>query len=235
MPNVLSVRFEDLTNEETCARIFEYCLGMPHDSARWRKLAAMNIQCNMHQILRYFTANMPQLELFSRQAKQDTLRDMELAHALPPPDSLEFTIERFTKENCLDCKRLIQQHCADTDRDPAHGGLDFELHEQMSDAGNLFVTIARSNGRPFGYLVTVVGPDPERVGELRAEHRSFYASPAFPGIGRHMQRRAAQELRDRGVGTLLTRAGIHGDGPRLRSVYARMGAQSLGEVFIHQL
>jgi hypothetical protein len=59
VPNALSVRFEDLTDETTCARIFEFCLGMPHDSARWQQLAPMNIQCHMHGIIRYFRAHIP--------------------------------------------------------------------------------------------------------------------------------------------------------------------------------
>lgn len=84
VPNVLEVQFDDLTDEATCARIFEFCLGMPNDSPRWHQLAPMNIQCNMVSILRYFRAHMPQLVKFSAQVKQDTYHDLDEASRCGP-------------------------------------------------------------------------------------------------------------------------------------------------------
>jgi hypothetical protein len=78
VPGVLEVRFDDLATEETCKRVFEHCLGLPHDSARWQKLAPMNIQCSMPAILRYFQAHRPQLMRFAEQVKQHTLADLRL-------------------------------------------------------------------------------------------------------------------------------------------------------------
>jgi hypothetical protein len=84
VPNALSVRFEDLTDETTCARIFEFCLGMPHDSARWQQLAPMNIQCHMHGIIRYFRAHIPQLAHFSAQVKADEIHELTQRRLIAP-------------------------------------------------------------------------------------------------------------------------------------------------------
>lgn len=78
VPGVLEVRFEDLATEETCKLVFEHCLGLPHDSARWQQLSKMNIQCSMPAILRYFAAHQPQLWRFAEQVKQQTLADLWL-------------------------------------------------------------------------------------------------------------------------------------------------------------
>lgn len=84
VPNVLEVPFEALTDEATCARLFEFCLNQPHDSQRWHQLAPMNIQCNMVSILRYFGAHLPQLQKFADQVKQDTLHDLDEASRCGP-------------------------------------------------------------------------------------------------------------------------------------------------------
>ena len=52
LPDALAVRFADLDDEATCARVFEHCLPYRHDPAWWRQLASQNIQVDMRQMAR---------------------------------------------------------------------------------------------------------------------------------------------------------------------------------------
>lgn len=235
VPNVLEVQFDDLTDEATCARIFEFCLGLPHDSPRWHQLAPMNIQCNMVSILRYFRAHMPQLVKFSAQVKRLTLTDITTGHNVPQMDDVEIAEERF-ETFIRDAGPMIEQHEATVGKCPGtYKTMDLELHGQLDDMGALQVMTARSNGRVFGYLVTVIGPSLEHPGGKVAFPTSFFASADLPGVGRKLQLASKEALRDRGVQQLVLRAGVVGDGPRLRRLYERMGAQPNGELFLLNL
>jgi hypothetical protein len=55
-PGALSVPFADLEGEAGCARVFEHCLGMPHDPAWWRAMAALNLQTSLPWMMEYFRA-----------------------------------------------------------------------------------------------------------------------------------------------------------------------------------
>lgn len=72
----LVVSFDDLKNEETCARVFEYCLPYPHDHEWWRLLSGMNLQINMLQFMRYTVAHRPQLDIVAAAAKHAILQDL---------------------------------------------------------------------------------------------------------------------------------------------------------------
>jgi len=50
LPNVLSMRFADLENEQMCARIFEHCLPYRHDPEWWGRWATRNIQVEMKRL-----------------------------------------------------------------------------------------------------------------------------------------------------------------------------------------
>jgi len=77
--DVLEVQFHDLVREDVCASIFERCLGVPHDSARWNRLQGMNIQCDMRHISSYVTAHSAQIRKFSDHVRQDAINDLNVA------------------------------------------------------------------------------------------------------------------------------------------------------------
>jgi hypothetical protein len=56
-PNVLTVAFEDLDDEHTCKRIFEYCLGIGFDRNWWLMLKDANIQIDMQKRLQKLADN----------------------------------------------------------------------------------------------------------------------------------------------------------------------------------
>lgn len=73
-PGTLTVDFEDMVNEKTCAEIFEFCLPYSHDGAWWGDLHQKNIQVDVKSVLLYYHANREGVEGFKRDCKADLLR-----------------------------------------------------------------------------------------------------------------------------------------------------------------
>jgi len=99
----------------------------------------------------------------------------------------------------------------------------------------LQITTARSNGRMFGYLMTIIGPSLASGTTTSATHTTFYADPSFPGLGLKLQREALAMLKERGVDEIVWEAGKRGSGPRLGAMYRRLGAAEHGETYRLQL
>jgi hypothetical protein len=228
LPDVLTVRFEDLASETTCAMVFEHCLGLPHDPAWWRIVSAVNIQINLPHMVRYFVAYAPQIEKLVKTAKQAMLagmaRDAEI-------DGVTFQQEPF-EQWYRDGRALFEEHLVRVGEAPDNYAFkNLPLLRVLDAAGALHITTARSNGRMFGYLATLVGPSLESVGGVWGTNTFFYASPAIRGLGMKLQRASIEALRARGVGEVFMLAGPRGDGPRMGSMYRRLGAEDSGEFF----
>lgn len=58
-PGALSVTFDGLREEATCALVFEHCLGLPHNPAWWASLAPQNLQADIHAVTRDMVSNAP--------------------------------------------------------------------------------------------------------------------------------------------------------------------------------
>ncbi len=101
---------------------------------------------------------------------------------------------------------------------------DFELLQNLYDAGSLVNTVGRLNGRLFGYLHILVFPSIEVAGTLSASQLAFFAAKDFPGLGLRLLRSSIEHLKERGVTEVFLRAGNRGDGPRTTALYQRLGA-----------
>lgn len=77
IPGVLSMTFDDLSSEEGCKRVFEFCLPYEHDHHWWRNMSSLNLQSNMAHTIRYFQAFQPQLVHLAEMAKHKTVSDMK--------------------------------------------------------------------------------------------------------------------------------------------------------------
>ena len=228
-PNVISVRFEDLAQEETCARVFEFCLPYKHDPAWWRFLAPINIQCSMPAMVRYFVAHKPQLDRAVGLAKQAMLQQLAVKPAAV--EGVEFHVEPFAKF-LEDGKQLFAEHAFEVGEPPqSFQGKNLPLHQAMEDIGALQILTARSNGRMFGYLMTEICPSREAQGRTSAVHTATFASSSIPGLGLKMQREAVRRLAERGVDEVFLRAGSRGSGPRMGTLYRRLGAEKDGEIY----
>jgi hypothetical protein len=228
VPGVLSVRYRDLVNEGVCKEIFEFCLPYRHDPIWWSTLEGLNLQINMLSMMRYWQAYSPQLMKLGNIAKFRTLR------ALRGPSSeidgvtiVQEPFDTFIRDG----QRLFDEHLIEVGEAPDDWKKkNLPEMRAMYERGNLIVTTARSNGRMFGYLMTVIGPSLEKSA-LSALNLTFYASTDIPGLGMKLQRASREALREKGVEELFMRAGPRGSGPRLGSLYRRMGAESFGEMF----
>lgn len=230
MPGVLSVRFDDLKEEQTCARLFEHCLIVPHDYARWKAMAQTNLAASMPALVRYALAFSSALNKLERSAKQEVLfgfAKRRMRHS----DELTIGTEPFT-DFLRDGVSLFAEHAAEVGEQPnSYLGKNIPLMETLEGLGALFVTTARSNGRMFGYLITILSPSLESMKITTAINTLFYASPLFPGLGLKLQRTALETLRRGKANELILRAGVRGDGERTSALYRRMGASPAGELF----
>lgn len=228
LPGVMSVAFADLEREDCCAAVFEHCLGLPHDPAWWSGLAPLNLQIDLPHLMRYFAAHQRQLEKLAKQAKHRILAGM------PRPveiDGVTFQHEPF-RQFYEDAKPLFAEHLVQTDQAPDdHIHKNLPILERLDELGALQTMTARSNGRMFGYLMTVIGPSLDERDRLAGFHTIFFASPLIHGLGMKLQRAALDALRQRGVAEVQMRAGHRGSGPRLGTFYRRLGAEEFGQLY----
>lgn len=229
VPGVMSVRFSDLENEATCASVFEHCLPYRHDAEWWATTAALNLQINMPALIRYAAAHRPQMAKLAKVAKHRTISAMRAERV--ELDGITFQQEPF-RSFYRDAEPLFAEHLVQTGQSPDdHARKNLALLERLDDAGALHCLTARCNGRMFGYLVSVIADSLDSPDVVQAEHTIFFASPAVRGLGLRLQRAAIDALRARGVGALLMRAGHRGSGPRLGSIYRRLGAEEFGGLY----
>lgn len=232
--NVLSVKFADLVDEQTCATVFEHCLPYKHDHDHWAALAPINIQVNMQALMRYMQAYAPALDKMAATAKRKILADFALRKPVEP-GGITFQVEDFdTWIN--DARNLIEDHLIVVGEHPDNWKRkNLELMRCLDQVGAMQILTARCNGRMFGYLMTLIAPSLTSPDLTAATNTAFYASPQFPGLGAKIQREAISRLKERGIGEVFFEAGKRGSGPRLSVLYERLGAQEHGTAYRLQL
>jgi hypothetical protein len=232
LPGVLRVDFADLATEDGCKALFEHCLPYQHDHAWWQAVSAVNIQIDMVAMMRYFAAHHAQITKLAMTARHLTLAAMQRNVEIDGITIQQETLETLRRDGVS----LFEEHCvAVGDAPDAHEGKDWGLMAVLEGFGALQITTARSNGRMFGYLLTVIGPALESPDITSATNTFFYASREFPGLGMKLQRASIEALRARGVTEVLMRAGTRGSGPRLSTLYRRLGAQFCGDDYLLKL
>lgn len=229
IPNVLSIAYQDLQGETACSQLFRFCLPYNHDPAWWNAVAPINIQINFPALMRYIHANGPAIEKLIAQARQTMLTDM----AIRPAETGGLTIQEETIDAWHDdCQHLFREHCVAVGEHPDNWkNKNIPLMRQLYGLGVMQVMIGRCNGKAFGYLMTIVAPSLEGKNRTSAQHTTFYASPAFPGLGLKLQRAALTALQGKGVQETFMRAGVRGDGDRTDVLFRRLGAQDFGRMF----
>lgn len=229
VPDVLSIDFNDLRSEDTCKQLFEHCLPYQHDPAWWQHLDSTNLQIDFAYMLRYFQAYQPQLNKLAKQAAHRIVANMARA---PEIDGITIQEEPFA-QFYKDGQKLFAEHLVQVDEAPDMApNKNIELMQALEDIGCLQVMTARSNGRMFGYLMTVMGPSLESRDLKMATHTTFYRDASFKGLGTKLLKTSNDALVSKGVSEIHFRAGVRGSGPRLGSLYKRMGAEPNGEMYV---
>jgi len=230
LPHVLSVNYADLATEPTCKAVFEHCLPYPFDAEHWRALDGVNVQCDMRAMMRYAVAHSDQLNKLASVARHVTLADMSKQQPVDM-DGVTFQTEGFDTW-IADAKKLFDDHLVVVGEAPDDWRKkNLSLMKQISDTGGMQITTARCNGRMFGYLMTLLSPSLANPGKVSAYNTTFYADPQMKGLGAKLQRASIGMLKARGVSDVFFEAGQRGSGPRLGSLYKRLGAVDHGQVF----
>lgn len=230
IPGVLRVEYDDLGSQSACAGLFEHCLGLSFDARWWGRLDGENIQIDLPWLTRYVSAHGPQIEKLRAVARHTMLRDLTSS---PTRDLESVTVAEESFETFYrDCREMFERHCALVGEHPQQYQVkNAALARKLEELGRLQIILARSNGRVFGYLFTVMGPSLEKEGRVSATNTMFYAAEEFPGLGLRMQRKALALLKEKGVGEVFYHGGVRGSGPRMDVLYRRLGATEFGAVY----
>jgi hypothetical protein len=105
----------------------------------------------------------------------------------------------------------------------------------LANIGAMQIITARSNGRMFGYLMTILGPSMTRPGVTIGSQGTFYADPTMPGLGLKLQRASIAALKARNVDHVFMQDGVRGSGGRINAIYRRIGAEIDGQAYRLQL
>ena len=160
VPGVLSVSYAELGTEAGCAAVFEHCLPYKHDADWWAAMAPVNLQCNMASLVRYYAAYREPLHRLAKTAKHAILAGMA---GREPKETDGLTIREETFEQSFDdAGQLFAEHCVEVGEVPDNfQRKNLPLLRKMASIGALCIMTARSNGRMFGYLVSVIAPSLE--------------------------------------------------------------------------
>lgn len=229
LPDVLALRFEDLADEAVCARLFWHCLGLPHDSAWWEHVAAINLQVSVPRMVLYASAYAQQTEKLRRMARHEVLRGFRRPVEL---DGVTFQQELLW-DAFRDGVQAMSDECVMLGEQPeAWRQMNMPLLDRLEQKGALHIYTARSNGRMFGYVVTALGEAFHALDQVEAEQVSFYADPGWPGLGRKLQHAAIEDLRRSGVNRVMM---FQPDETRVGLVYRRLGAKQTGQRYVLEL
>lgn len=228
-PDVLSVRFADLTREKTCATIFERCLPCKHDRGWWAGWENIQISGDLTAQKRYAAAYLPQIVKLMGAAKQASLWQVQMQR--PAPVGFVIQEEHDFDTVYRDCEAVFREHLVETNQESGDfAKKNLKLLRTLAQAGAVSMITARSNGKVFGYLMVLVGPSLD--GDyLEAHHLSTFAASNCPGLGRHLQAWSIENLKKRPeVREVIGRSGVRGDGPRLDALYKRLGFEDCGRL-----
>lgn len=230
VPGAISIDFADLEREDVCAAVFEHCLPYRHDSARWQALAPVNIQINMPAIIRYCQAYQAPLARLAANATHRIRTSMALREPVHQ-DGMTIQMESFDAW-LADAKGALAEHHAQIGESPDNWrNKNIPLLRAIDELGMMQITTARSNGRMFGYLMTLFSPSLAATGVMTAVNTAFFADPACPGLGIKMQRAALASFKERGISEVLWETNTVGGGQRIGAIYRRLGAEEKGSVY----
>lgn len=234
-PGCLSVGYDELKDESTCARLFQHCLGVPPDRMWWPAMNAQNLQANLPAQIAYIHANTPQLALVGHAATKALRYVCLRRQAAPTPDPDGVVIQEESLQAFWeDGQELMAQHCEAIGKPRDHfRKMNLPLWDAVCRGGSAQIMIARLNGRMLGYLTAVIVPSFDEVGVLAATQFSMFVSPDAMALrlGMRLQHAAIDRARRRGASKMYMRAGTHGPGRRLGTLYRRLGATDYGQMF----
>ena len=145
LPNVLSVSFDSLNEEDTCAAMFEHCLQQPHDLDHYARMAPVNIQINLPAMMRHYNAYAPAMEKLASVAKHQTITALA-PKVNEPPEGVTFQTEDFDSW-VRDADSLFDEHLIQVGETPGNWqNKNLPLMRALDDVGAMQIMTARCNG-----------------------------------------------------------------------------------------
>jgi hypothetical protein len=231
VPGALRIDYGELATERGCVRLFEHCLPYDHDPVWWAWRQSERISGNLAAQVRYCRAYLPQLEKLARAAKHHILADMAPVERPETWEGFVFQDESFDT-SFPDAAPLFRAHMAATGQDIEDWSRkNIPALRRLDDVGALQIMTARTNGALCGYLLTMISPSLDARNVLEAHHLPFFARPDIPGLGMKLQRASIEALRRKGVAAVIGRAGTIGSGPRMGTIYRRLGFEDAGHLY----
>jgi L-amino acid N-acyltransferase YncA len=230
----MSVAYDDLEQEVTCARLFEHCLQIPHSHERWAALAPVNMQCDLTAIIRYTNAHWPQIASTAKKCA-DAARYVSLRRSIAEPDADGCVVqEEAFPAFWQDAQAAISEHSVGLGHSADHAlGLNVPLFRTLSFEDKGIIVTTRLNGRILGYITACVGPSMRAPNAVDFVQMSLFVAKDAGGMNlrRRMQHVMLERARAKGASKAYFRAGILGDGPRFGTLYKRMGAREFGQLY----
>lgn len=229
LSGAMVVDYPALERTATLQQVFSFCHSGDAPPDRWlATLCPVNLQVDLGRLLAYCQAFAEPLERLRKQAKHRILANM----ARQSPAAFRgFTFAQEPWDSFYrDAQGLFSEHLCQVGEAPdAFQEKNLPLFKALASFGALQVTTARSNGKMFGYLLTVISPSFESTEKVIALNTAFFSS--VPGVGEKLQRASLQALHARGVHEVHFKAATRGSGPRLGSLYQRLGAIPDGSMY----
>lgn len=234
----LEIEYADLQSEVVGGIVFKYCLDMKLPHEWWAALSPLNFQIDLPGLLRHFQAHRPQLDLMTARAKAEMLRGLGPRKSYRTADLDGVVIEEVSVlELYTKGQVLMAEHCEAVGEDSDnYVNKNWPLMQQLEAMGLHQIMMGSINGRPMGYLGTIISPSLEDRDRTIGVHHGFFVSPdAPPGLGARLRRAAGEALGSKGVNEIVLTAATRGDGPRLAKIYERLGAKFFGQIYKQQL
>jgi hypothetical protein len=230
VPDVLSVSFDELNTKAGIARIFEHCLPYQFDEKWWGSLTPVNMQIDMRAMVRYASAFRPQMEKIAAIAKRAIVTGFGPHKVIGRED---VTLQQESCETWFrDGKRLFEEHAIQLGEAPdGYLQKNWNVMHAMDRLGCMQIITARCNGRMVGYYVCYLAPATDDASILSALQISIFVSKDFTGLATKLQRASIEALRAKGVGEVCFRAGVKADGARMATLYRRIGAEHIGQMY----
>jgi len=230
LPNTISVNFDELNDFTLCELVFQHCLGIKLSWQWWDYWNNINVQINFDATARYMWTHMEPLAKLLGAARHQMRADLVSAPKAEIKDGLEIAEEPFENLYNAEGQKLAEDHCVAVGEPPDEWTRsNIQLLYQMSAAGNLQILTARSNGKLFGYLATMLGRSVDYADVRTATHTLFFVSDQFPLAGLRLQREALRRLKSKGFNEVIMRSDTVNS--RVETLYKRIGARFDGQLF----
>ncbi len=226
---VVRVEVEELKSEGGLRKLWSAALDIPFDLEWAERMQGQNIQVSVSFLTKYFISNEKGIKKLLIQAKAEELGLLRPRRNL---DSISIQEESFDSFLLSSRPAVVRHLGLQGEKPEGFETKNLALYQTLETQGNLIVSVARSNGRTFGYLFTILSPSLDSTRQFRAVFGPFFADKSFPGLGLRLQRHALDLLGPKGISEVWWQ---ENEEPSVGALARRLGALPHGKLFRKEL